>query len=65
MITVCTFALIDQREQAFHSRAIQVLGRLAAIHDQLGDLGSLHGGHGSDFRFLRFERNVVISLLFS
>ena len=55
-------ALIDQREQPLHAGPVQVLRRLAAVHDQLDDLGSLHDGHGADLRLLGFERNAVIGL---
>ena len=63
MMTVCHLALIHQREQPLHAGPVQVLRRLAAVHDQLDDLGSLHDSHGADLRLLGFERNAVVGLL--
>ena len=47
------------------ARRKHVLGRLAAVNDQLDDLGSLHDGHGANLRLLCFERNAVVGLLVS
>src|SRR5262249_57898503 len=53
------FALIDQRHQSFHAGPVQVLRRLAAVHDQLDDFGPLRNCHGPNLSFLGFERNTV------
>ena len=51
-------AAVHQGEQTLEPGAVQVLGRLPAVHDDLEQLGSLHCGHGANLGFLGLERHA-------
>jgi hypothetical protein len=42
---------------------VETFGRFAAVHNDVDQLGALHGGHGADLRFLGFKRNPTLRLL--
>jgi hypothetical protein len=56
------FAAVHHGEQTLQAGAVQVLGRLPTVHDDLEQFGSLHSGHGSNLRFLGLERDALFRL---
>ena len=56
------FPTIHQGEQTLEAGAVQILGRLSAVHDHLEQFRSLHGGHSANLGFLSLERNALLRL---
>jgi hypothetical protein len=45
-----------------NNSGVYALGGLAAVNDDFSQIGALHGCHGANPGFLRFERNVLLWL---